>query len=478
MSEEPKQLTKEEWRQKVMAEGRDEVSRQEMIRLGFWKEKPITEVEQAQIEQEEAELKTLQAELNQLKRESNKLGNVDELLKEARKKRIEESQRRREKRKKERARREKDAKQRWKEYQTTHVVHAGEGVSADLQSVEYEESKLMSRNLPLLRSALELATELGISMSKLKWLTYHRGTATISHYTQFTIPKKSGGTREISAPKSDLRQVQTWIKEQILDQIEIDPRAFGFVKGRSTVAHASEHVGRAAVVKMDLADFFPSITFHRVKGLFRSFGYSGQISTLLALLCTEPPRQKVKFDGKYYYVAMDQRALPQGACTSPAITNILCRRLDTRLTKLAEEREFTYSRYADDLTFSCAEAGLTHIGSLLSKTASAIQFEGFQINAKKTRVLRASARQKVTGVVVNEKPNISRKDLRSFRAMLHNVEKNGIEQENRAGHPDFLGYLKGYASYVAMVRPDLRERLMEQIARIEAKQASGSVATT
>lgn len=469
MTEEPARLTREQWLQRVQEEGHAETIRKEMIRLGFWTEKPIPEAEQEQIEREEAELKELEAEYRRLQQEIKKLGNMDQLLKEARKKRIEESQRRREKQKKERERRRKDAKQRWKEYQATHIVHAGEGVSYDLQSIDRDPSQLAKHHLPPLRSALELATALDISVSKLKWLTYHRGTATICHYTQFTVPKKNGGTREISAPKSDLRVAQEWVKTQILDRIPIHERAFGFVKGRSTVDHAKEHVGRAAVIKMDLEDFFPTITFPRVKGLFQSFGYSGQVSTLLALLCTEPPRKQVKFDGTYYYVAIGKRQLPQGACTSPSITNLICRRLDERLQKLADNHQFNYSRYADDLTFSCDSSGLNQISTLIRQATHIIHFEGFVVNNKKTRILRASGRQKVTGIVVNEKANISRKELRAFRALLHNVEKNGLEKENRHNHPDLMGYIKGYVSYLSMVRPELGDKFREQVARIEEK---------
>jgi len=227
---------------------------------------------------------------------------------------------------------------------------------------------------------------------------------------------------------------------------------------------------------MDLKDFFSTITFHRVKGLFQSFGYSGLISTLLALLTTESPRKTVKFNETVYYVAIGGRRLPQGACTSPTITNLICRRLDERLARYAQKLGFGYTRYADDLTFSCNESGLTKIGACLRGARKMIRSEGFKVNHKKTRVLRASRRQKVTGIVVNQKPNISRKELRNFRALLHNVEKNGLEKENRNQHPDFWGYIRGYTSYIQMVRPDLGEKFAQQVRRIGEKY--GLIATT
>lgn len=469
MSEEPERLTKEQWMQRVMDEGHENVVRNEMIRLGFWTEKPISKEEQEQIELEEAELKRLQSELHRLKRESAKLGDMKQLLKEARARRIEESKRRRAKRKAKRERQQKDAKQRWKEYQAIHIVHAGRGVSYDLQSVEDDQEKLIRYGLPIIQSAQELANALGISVSKLKWLTYHRNAATLSHYAWFTIPKKNGGRREISAPKPDLREAQEWIQANLLSRIPVHPCAYGFVKGRNTVENAKPHVKRAAVIKMDLKDFFPSITFHRVKGLFQSFGYSGLVSTLLALLTTEPPRKKVKFDGTVYYVAIGDRQLPQGACTSPTLTNWICRRLDERLERLAKKLGFRYTRYADDLTFSCDNQGLAKVGACLHSARAIIRSEGFEVHEKKTRVLRATRRQKVTGIVVNEKLNISRNELKNFRALLHNVEKNGLEKENRDQHSDFWGYIQGYTSYIQMVRPDLGEKFAQQVKRIGEK---------
>lgn len=470
MSEEQRPLTREEWRQLVKeAGGREEFIKKEMIRLGFWIERPLTPEEQEQAEREEAELKQLEAELAELQQRLQQIPNLKQLLKEARQQRIEESRRRREERRKAREQAREEARKRWEEYKAAHVVHVGEGYSAGLNHDTYDEGKLIQLGIPLIRSALELAEVMGISLSKLKWLTYHRNAATLCHYYRFTIPKKSGGEREISAPKAELRQAQAWIKENILEKLPVHPSAYGFVPGRSTLDNAKPHLRQEIVIKMDLKDFFPTIHFWRVRGLFQSFGYSEAVSTLFALLCTEPPRKEVEFDGKYYYVAMGERQLPQGACTSPAITNLICRRLDEKLTRLAEANGFVYTRYADDLTFSCGKDKAHRIGYLMKTVRAIVRFEGFEVNEEKTRVLRSSRRQKVTGIVVNEKPNISRKELRRFRAILHNVEKHGLEAENRFNHPNFWSYIQGYASYVSMVRPDLGKKFAMQIERIAEK---------
>lgn len=469
--QESPQLTREEWYARIKAEGgKTNVIKSEMIRLGFWSEKELTSEEREQLAQDEAELKEVQSQLNKLRSEANKLTDVKELLKLARERRIEESKRKRAERKERQEQERAEAKARWEAHKQTHIVHVGERYSKGLQESKLDVEKLTSLGLPVIQTAQELAEHMGISINRLQWLTYHRDTATLCHYVRFSIPKKSGGTREISAPKKELREAQWWIKEQILERLPIHPSAYGFVKGRNTVDNAREHVKKEVIVKMDLQDFFPSIHFWRVRGLFESFGYSRQISTLLALLTTEPPHQQVEFDGKYYYITVGERQLPQGACTSPAITNLIARRLDEKVSQLAEEYHYTYTRYADDLTFSSREEKSSKsVGVLLRAVRNIITNQGFQVNEEKTRILRSSRRQRVTGVIVNEKPSLDRQALRNFRALLHDVEKNGLQVANRRNHPNLWAYINGYTSYVRMVRPDLGEKFASKVTKIAEK---------
>src|SRR5262249_50962039 len=155
-------------------------------------------------------------------------------------------------------------------------------------------------------------------------------------------------------------------------------------------------------------------------------GYREQIATLLALLCTEAPREVVTHNGKEYYIALGPRCLPQGAPTSPALTNALCLRLDRRLTALAQKLGWRYTRYADDLTFSlpATHAGKPRLGALLGGVKHIVKSEGFALNDEKTRVARPGSRQKITGLVVNGdgKPRVPRKLRRQLRAALHNLQ--------------------------------------------------------
>jgi len=298
----------------------------------------------------------------------------------------------------------------------------------------------------------------------LKWLAFHTVAATQVHYVSFLIPKKSGGQRKLLAPHQKLADAQRWIFEKVLQKLTVHEAANGFVSGRSIVTNAEPHVGADVVVNTDLKDFFPTITFWRVEGMFRSIGYSPAVSTILALLCTECPRREMKLNGQLYHVAIGPRALPQGACTSPVISNLISRHLDQRLTGMAKKLGWTYTRYADDITFSFKGSDPA-IGYVLARIRHIADDEGFAVNEKKTRVLHNHARQSVTGVVVNDQLGVKRKTVRELRAILHNAKKTGLEAQNRDGIPNFADWLGGMISYVEMVNPkhgaSLRRQFME-----------------
>ncbi|MGF1579018.1 MAG: reverse transcriptase family protein [Gemmataceae bacterium] len=421
---------------------------------GFWPKDlglPVDPQEEA------AERQRIQNELRQLRDTYSVSKNWKKLLSDERKRRWQESKQRRAKAKEERLLRLQQRREEWEAFKSSTIVHAGVGVSAGLQHVQSDVEALSGRELPVMHSGADVAERLGMKLRALRWLTYHRRGATVVHYHRFSIAKKSGGVRFISAPKPALAHAQRWILENVLERLEVDSHAHGFVRARSIVSNATPHVGKEVVINLDLKNFFPSITFRRVQGLFRSLGYSDHVATVLGLLCTEPPRVGAEVDGKVYFVALGERVLPQGACTSPAITNALCRRLDRRLAGLARKHQFEYTRYADDLTFSGDEARV--VGRLLKSTRSILEEEGFTEHPSKTRVMRRSRRQEVTGVTVNARPTISRKEYRQLKATLHNVAKNGLESQNREERPNFAGYLKGRVEFFCMVDPERATKL-------------------
>ena len=431
-----------------------------MRQTGFW---PANlGLPQEPLSERDERLK-LEVDSRRLSESQRAVQNLDAELAKERTRRIQAS---REKRKaKEKARNEAKAlgKAAHEARRKADVVHLGLGVSAQLEERESDTAKLAQRGLPIVHTAHELASALGLSLGQLRFLTYHRDGAAKVHYHRFSLPKKTGGQRAISAPKPALAKAQRWIFENVLERLEVTSVAHGFVKGRNVVSNAKPHLHKKVVINLDLKDFFPSLTFARVRGMFRGMGYSGQVATVLALLCTEPPRVAATLDEATTYVALGARVLPQGACTSPGLTNFACRRLDKRLHRLAEVNGFDFTRYADDLTFSSDASG--PVGRLLRSVRAVLLSEGFVTNEKKTHVMRSGRRQEVTGVVVNDKPTIGRVELRTLRAILHNAAKHGLESQNREGHRDFAAFLRGRVAWACMVDPSKKLELEEALHR-------------
>ena len=355
----------------------------------------------------------------------------------------------------------------------TDIVFLGRGVSKFLGDRESDLAALEAAGLPALSTPAELAEALGLSVSRLRWLAFHAEAATRVHYVTFEVPKKGGGARKLSAPHRSLAATQRWILDRIVAMLAAEPEAHGFLPGRSILTNATPHAGRAVVVNMDLENFFPSVGFRRVRSVFRRLGYSPSVATILALLCTECPRRPVVYDGTTYHVATAPRGLPQGASTSPALSNQVARRLDRRLAGLAAKLGATYTRYADDLTFSGDETLGGKVGYLMARVRHLAKDEGFAVNEAKSRVLRRNAAQVVTGLVVNDRPGVPRDEVRRLRAILHRAGHEGLDAQNREGHPNFRAWLRGKIAYVSMARPEVGGRLLAQFEELNRQDASG-----
>jgi retron-type reverse transcriptase len=339
------------------------------------------------------------------------------------------------------------------ERRATDIIYAGRGVSARLADRRAHVEELARQGLPVLASAGDVARALGLTVPQLRWLCFHSDAAAKTHYVYFEVPKRSGGTRLLAAPHKKLAAAQRWVLENILAKLDVTAYAHGFVAARSTVTNARPHLGQTIVVTLDLKDFFPTITFPRVRGLFESLGYSPAAATLLALLVTEAPRVRVTHDGAPLWVAVGDRALPQGACTSPVISNLVARKLDRRLAGAMKKLGWTYTRYADDLTFSASEPASAQLSLMMSRVRAIVRDEGFAVNEAKGRVARASARQRVTGIVVNDKLGLPREELRRLRAILHRAKTTGLPAQNRESRADFEAYLRGKIAYLHMIDP-------------------------
>ena len=336
-----------------------------------------------------------------------------------------------------------------------------------INNAKFDPEQLQSNNLPLCNSHEAIAQAMEISVKGLRFLAFSRKKY---HYIRFQIPKKTGENRKISAPTHLLKKTQKWILENILEKIQLHDAAHGFRLKHSIVTNAEHHVGKEVIINIDLKDFFPSISYIRVKGLFKSFGYSETASTIFGLICTEPKIKEIELNGKTeLLLSWTKRYLPQGAPTSPAITNILCRRLDQRLHLMAKQYGFDYTRYADDLTFSASGESLRNIFNIFQNTRFIVEQEDFEINEQKTKVIRRYQQQEVTGIVVNEKLNVSREQLKKFRAVLYQIEKDGLEGHKWGQSEDIIASIEGFANFVSMVNPEKGAKFKEQINRIKDK---------
>ncbi|MCP4441674.1 MAG: RNA-directed DNA polymerase [Aureispira sp.] len=453
-------LTRQELYDRIRQTSKDEYILSEMKRLGFWDTSSgIPKVSEELITKKGK----LQRELSDLVKKQQKHRNREQMLKEMRKKRMAEAKAKREETKDRREKERKERAAKWAEKKETDIVYLGKGVSGGLQNKEFDKAKLEENGLPVLENVVALATSLGCTLSDLRFLAFHRKTSKTSHYKRFQLPKKTGGTRLISAPMPKLKNAQYWVLNNILYKLKTHEAAHGFVPERSIVSNAQVHLNSEVVINIDMKDFFPSISWKRVKGLFKSMGYSEQIATILALICSEPEVDEVEMDGEKYYVAKGDRFLPQGAPTSPAITNLICRKLDKRFEGVAQKIGWRYTRYADDMTFS--SDGKRDVSRVLWQAQKIVEDEGFVIHPNKIHVMRKGARQEVTGIVVNEKVNVNRTKLKQFRAVLHKIERNGIEGV-KWGNGFILQTIKGFANYVKMVNPEKGEPLVQRVKAI------------
>lgn len=286
-----------------------------------------------------------------------------------------------------------------------------------------------------------LSRTLRIPKKKLTYILYVRRIENL--YTSFTIPKKSGGERTINSPSTDLKEIQKKIdrllrKQQIIfwEEKNIKPNiSHAFSKKKSIMTNAKVHKNKRYVFNIDLEDFFASFHFGRVRGFFeknRNYLFPRNIATILAHLTC--------YNG----------SLPQGAPTSPIITNLICNVLDMKLLKIAKKFKLDYTRYADDLTFSTNNKKfLDNLEEFQDRIEAVIKYSGFKINEKKTRLQYKDSRQVVTGIVVNKKVNINREFYKETRAMANSLYKKGSFTIN--GEKGTINQLEGRFAFINQI---------------------------
>lgn len=301
---------------------------------------------------------------------------------------------------------------------------------------------LASKDIPIIFDAYHLAYLIGIPPCRLLNIIRDRH----SLYHTYKIRKKTGGYRWIMSPNDDLKRVQYWIKRNILDKIEINSSAYAFIKGKSIKNNAEIHVCNELILNIDLYRFFDSITEKRIYGVFKSLGYTEKLSYDLAQLVTvQPPKaywKDIAKENKFRkrHIKSRPSILPQGAPTSPILSNIVSIKMDEIFTKYAIKSKINYSRYADDITFSGDKNSI--ISLLIVKKI--IRQQGFTINLKKTKYLRNSGKQIVTGITVNNGTFVDRVMVDTVKQELYYClkfgYKNHLKYKQNKGEPIKAGY--------------------------------------
>ncbi len=330
--------------------------------------------------------------------------------------------------------------------------------------------------VPEIATMAELAAWLRLMPTELEWFADLKGLGckpgaaeSLRHYRYRLETKRSGGVRLIEAPKDRLKTLQRRILGEILDRVPAHEAVHGFVRRRSIRTFAAPHVGQAAVLRMDLQDFFPSVRRARVQAVFRTLGYPEVVADLLGgLATTRAPREVLRGDEWVELRRLyGQSHLAQGAPTSPALANACCYRLDCRLSGLARAAGVRYTRYADDLAFSGGEDFLRGVRRFAAHVGAIVMEEGLAVNFRKTRVMRQGVRQHLAGLVVNQKVNVGRAEFDRLKAVLTNCVRHGVEAENREGRNGFREHLEGRVAFVGSVNARRGEKLRRVLEQIE-----------
>lgn len=349
------------------------------------------------------------------------------------------------------------------------------------------EPRTSGHNWPIvaISSVAELADRLELSHGQLAWLADVRSLERrveeekLRNYRYRWVPRRSGPPRVLEAPKARLKEIQRWLLREILDQVPPHDAAHGFTRGRSVLTHVAQHTEQRVVLRLDLRDFFASVSAGRVYGIFRTLGYGPRVAHVLTGLSTNaipaavwsqvPSPAQPSLIQPHFWLGRQLATphLPQGAPTSPALANLAAFRLDRRLTGLSAASDLRYSRYADDLTFSGTGLTCRRRRPFVEIVAEIAADEGFRLHPHKSTLRTASQRQLVTGVVVNATPNAPRADYDRLKAILHRLVINGPVAHNPDQPVDLQAHLRGRVAWITSLNPRRGEKLQRLLDAID-----------
>lgn len=312
--------------------------------------------------------------------------------------------------------------------------------------VTYAEN-LIKQNLPVIFDKNHLSKLLGINSSVLSYYIYY----TEQFYSDFKIPKKRGGYRKIEAPSLNLKKIQRWILDNILKCFPISNYAVGFRENYSILNNAKPHTNKKIIYNIDIMDFFPSINQNDVYFIFYNKGYTSEVSYIFSKLLTF------------------KEHLPQGAPSSPYIANLKCEKMDFSLGQLANRIGATYTRYADDMTFSSNDVeGLLSNLRIIKKI---VHNNNFNLNIKKERLKYNNQKQEVTGLIVNDGIKVKRSYKKEIEKHIYYCKKYGVYEHLKRNNLEYVSffkeYLYGMVHFVKMIEPEIGQAYLKELKEIK-----------
>lgn len=315
-----------------------------------------------------------------------------------------------------------------------------------IELLKYTE-QLLKNNMTIIYNIEHLSKLMGVKLKLLNYYIYK----TEDFYKEFSIPKKAGDTRVICAPSLNLKKIQRWILDNLLYQFKINDLSKGFKKNVSILDNAECHTNKRLVYNADIKDFFPSISFKKVYYMFYNVGYTAEVSYGLAKLLTY------------------NNFLPQGAPSSPYISNIILRPLDNSIEKVTNSIGATYTRYADDLTISTNDSEL--FIKEIQVLKKIIEFHGFELNKYKEHLQYDNQPQFVTGLLVNNGVKVRRSIKKEVEMHIYYCNKFGIfnhlEHRGLENTSFFKEYLYGKVNFIKSIEPNIGNQYLEMLNKLE-----------
>lgn len=324
------------------------------------------------------------------------------------------------------------------------------GFSADEVNKCLTYAKLIIQNgLPIIYNTSHLSALVGYNKKYLK-----RASAYTSYfYKQHKIPKKNKSIRILNEPLPSLKEIQHWILKNILNKIQISRYTKSYTSGRNIKDHVKYHKGQDFVLTLDIKDFFGNIKYTTINQLFFNLGYSTYVSSLLAKLC-----------------CLDD-SLPQGAPTSPRLSNIILKSFDNDISEYCKINNLRYSRYADDLAFSGNSIEKEKLTHLIEKKLDSIS-SCLKLNVEKTMLMRKNQRQVISGIIVNDKIQVPKARRDELRQAIFFIDKYGLDDHLKHinfNKGNYIKHLLGIANYIVFINPkdektiEIRRKLYEMI---------------